>query len=561
MITMQSRRFLKGVGNFRVSLAAVAVCADAFSLGAAEVLQDSSGNSPDKVYVSSSGSNTSPYNTWETAAHNIKDAIDAVNGENADAPGIVYLAPGTYTASSGCSADGNYLVSVEKSVRLVGTGDKPDETVLDGEGARRVLSLTGQGAGAQNIMIARSHPFSPAIGSELGFGLNMVNAGIVDNCIISNASVSLSVNADLEHWVYLNGGTITNSVISDGNVTHSSRCRKAGGTILVVKGSIGTTKIYRNTSCNQNGGVVTVKGADSSLVDCDIYNNKDSMREWGVCCGIVAARRSAQIINCRIFNNDIGRHYTSCYYAALGVNAASIESPNGNQYYTFNSSYGGVLIDRCVISNNTAKIADLAKPSNGVKVGALGVLLGYKTTLRNSLIVNNKLTPFNSTMSYDYPISGGVRSSDTVANSTDSIIENCTIVGNQSVGNPSQSGVHLLAGSIINSIACDNGAQRPKASWVDGNISLANDATATYCLTKGKDEVGDAVVGEGNLAGDPLFNADYTLSRTSPAVNAGLNQDWMKGETDLSGKKRISGGKVDLGCYERFMQGFSISIR
>lgn len=35
MITMQSRRFLKGVGNYRVSLAAVAVCAGAFSLGAA----------------------------------------------------------------------------------------------------------------------------------------------------------------------------------------------------------------------------------------------------------------------------------------------------------------------------------------------------------------------------------------------------------------------------------------------------------------------------------------------------------------------------------------------
>lgn len=561
MITCQNRGFPMGGGNYRTLLIAGAVFCGMLSANAEDAVQDPGVTSPAKVYVSASGSNTSPYDTWEKAAHNIKDAIDAVNGENADAPGLVYLAPGTYTAASGCSADGNYLVSVEKSVRLVGTGDKPDETVLDGEGARRVLSLTGQGAGAQNIMIARAHPFSPAIGSELGFGLNMVNAGIVDNCIISNASVSLSADTALEHWVYLNGGMIINSVISDGNVTHTYKCRKAGGTILVVKGSIGSTKIYRNTSCNQNGGVVTVKGADSSLIDCDIYSNKDSMREWGVCCGIVAARRSAKIINCRIFNNDIGRLYTSCFYAALGINAASIESANGTQYYTSNSSYGGVLIDRCVISNNTAKIADLAKPSNGIKVGALGVLLGYKTTLRNSLIVNNKLTPYNSTMSYDYPISGGVRSSDTVENSTDSIIENCTIVGNQSVGKPSQSGVHLLAGSITNSIVCDNGAQRPKGSWIDGNISLANDATATYCLTKGKDEVGEAVAGEGNLAGDPLLNADYTLSRTSPAVNAGVNLDWMKGETDLSGKKRIIGGKVDLGSYERFTQGFQINLR
>jgi hypothetical protein len=382
----------------------------------------------------------------------------------------------------------------------------------------------------------------------------MVNAGIVDNCIISNASVSLSADMAFEHWVYLNGGTIANSVISDGSVTHSSKCRKAGGVITVVKGSIGTTKIYRNTSCNVNGGVVTVKGSESSLIDCDIYSNTDTMHEYGVSCGIVSARKSAQIINCRIFNNSISKAGMSAYYLGIGINAASYHHTTGTSH-VYDQNDGNVFIDKCVISNNTVSVTDAQ--SSKILAAACGVCLGYKTTLRNSLIVNNAVKRYNAVV-YNHKFSGGVRSSNA---NDDSIIENCTIVGNTSVAAESQGGVHLLAGSIVNSIVCNNGGQRPKGSWIDGNISLANDATASYCLTKGKDEVGEAVAGEGNLAGDPLLNADYTLSRTSPAVNAGLNQDWMKGETDLSGKKRISGGKVDLGCYERFMQGFSISIR
>ena len=503
-----------------------------------------------KVYVSQEGGNIAPYDTWEKAAHNIKDALDAVYGEEADAPGIVYLAPGIYTSTSGCSADGNYLVSIEKSVRLVGTGNAPDETVLDGEGTRRVLSLTGKGSGVENIMIARARTSSTVTsGSESGFGLNMVNAGIVDNCIVSNAVTSGSVEGSKEAWVYVNGGIITNSVICKGSLLKTGRC------IVVVKGSIGTTKIYSNESQHKNGGVVTVTGANSVLVDCDIYSNTDYMREYGVGCGIVAARNSARVLCCRIYKNSCPFN-RSARYLGFGINAASYRN-DGNMGYTYDPNEGNVLIDKCVVSNNTSSVGDSA---NSATISAAAVLLGYKTVLRNSLIVNNALVQEHN-MVYNYPVSGGIRSSASATDSAEAIVENCTIVGNTSVGAQSQGGVHLLAGSIVNSIVCNNGGQRKNASWIDGNISLANDATATYSLTKGKTEIGDAVAGEGNLAGDPRLHTDYSLRSGSLALNKGLNQDWMKGETDISGKKRISGGKVDLGCYERFMQGFYIYLR
>lgn len=555
MVTMQNCRFLKGRGDYLSLLVAGAVCAGAFSLGAAEVLQDSSENSPDKVYVSSSGSNTSPYDTWETAAHNIKDAIDAVNGENADAPGIVYLAPGTYTAASGCSADGNYLVSVEKSVRLVGTGDKPDETVLDGEGARRVLSLTGASSGAENIMIARARTSSTTkSGTEIGFGLNMVNAGIVDNCIVSNAVTTGSVEGSIETWVYVNGGIITNCVICNGTLVN------VGRSIVLAKGVIGSTKIYGNVSQHKNGGVVTVLGANSYLVDCDIYSNRDQMREYGVCCGTVSARSSAKILNCRIFNNTAVFNRSGTYLG-IGINAASAHNTGGLNVAN-NLSYANVIIDKCVVSNNTMQSPGVGLSGSYFKNGcaALGVLLGYKTTLKNSLIVNNTITPYKGYY-FDYDIVGGVTTMRKTTYYDGSVIENCTIVGNSSLTAPTRGGVYLLGGSIVNSIVCENGGQKSDGTWVDSNISLVNSAAASYSLTKGKTEIGDAVAGEGNLAGDPRLHTDYSLRSGSLALNKGLNQDWMKGETDISGKKRISGGKVDLGCYERFMQGFYIYLR
>jgi hypothetical protein len=270
------------------------------------------------------------------------------------------------------------------------------------------------------------------------------------------------------------------------------------------------------------------------------------MREYGYRCGTVAAGSGAKILNCRIFNNET-LFNRSAYYLGIGINAAS--------YYTNTSwkeDYGNVLIDGCVISNNTTSVGDV--PNSSTKAAACGVLLGYKTTVRNCLIVNNSITQYDNTVS-DYPVAGAVRTTESASYSAGAAVENCTIVGNRSCVHQAAGGVYLLAGSIINSICFDNGGQRKNQSWIDGNLVLSGSAAATYTLTK------EEVAGDGNLAKDPLLKADYTLGRSSPAINAGSNQDWMKGAFDLSGEKRIIRGRVDIGCYERFMQGFSICIR
>lgn len=495
-----------------------------------------------EVYVSAEGGNVAPYDTWEKAAHSIADAVEAVYGNEPEYPGIVRLAPGVYTASSGGSADGAYLVSIAKSVRLVGTGETPEETVLDGEGTRRVLSLTGAGAGAENLVIARARTSSTSTtGTNIGYALNMVNAGTVDNCVISNAVTTGAVEGCVEHWVYLNGGVITNSVIRDGNAGTAGRC------VWVNKGSIGSSAIFGCVSRHKYAGVITVDGTASSLVDCDVYNNQDQMREFGYRCGTVAAGSGAKILNCRIFNNETTFN-RNAYYVGIGINAAP--------YYTdasWKADYGNVLIDGCVISNNTTSVGDVA--NTFLDAAACGVLLGYKTVLRNSLIVNNSISQIGGTVR-DYPVAGGVRTTDSASYSAGASIENCTIAGNTSCVHQAAGGVYLLAGSIVNSISYGNGGQRKNQSWIDGNLLLSGDATAAYTLTK------EEVAGEGNIAADPLLNDDYTFGRRSPALNAGIRQEWMKGALDLSGKARVYGDRVDLGCFElEIMQGFRVIVR
>lgn len=56
-------------------------------------------------------------------------------------------------------------------------------------------------------------------------------------------------------------------------------------------------------------------------------------------------------------------------------------------------------------------------------------------------------------------------------------------------------------------------------------------------------------------------NGDYHLKSTSVCVGAGLYEPWMRTTVDLDGRRRTSGGKVDLGCYSYHIPGMEIVVR
>ena len=120
-----------------------------------------------------------------------------------------------------------------------------------------------------------------------------------------------------------------------------------------------------------------------------------------------------------------------------------------------------------------------------------------------------------------------------------STLYNCTVVGNEATNRAGG----CYAGTLYNCIVWSNRATSDSNFW---------GGTYTYCCTTPNPG------GIGNLSDDPRFvNAageDYHLQSNSPCVNAGTNQDWMIGATELDGRfSRIRGGRVDMGAYERML--------
>jgi hypothetical protein len=141
-------------------------------------------------------------------------------------------------------------------------------------------------------------------------------------------------------------------------------------------------------------------------------------------------------------------------------------------------------------------------------------------------------------------------------------VRNNTVVGNSAPGLEAGGLWHVgvtpygpPGGSITNCIIWGNTA--PTGPQVYDSL------VPTYCCIQ--DWTGG---GEGNIALNPQFvdpdgtdndpntleDNDYRLLLTSPCVDAGINEDWMNGATDLDGKPRILLGTtsitVDIGAYE-----------
>ncbi|MFH0879661.1 MAG: choice-of-anchor Q domain-containing protein [Lentisphaerota bacterium] len=112
---------------------------------------------------------------------------------------------------------------------------------------------------------------------------------------------------------------------------------------------------------------------------------------------------------------------------------------------------------------------------------------------------------------------------------------NCTVAGNSA----GQQGGGVYGSTLINSIVYFNSAS--------SNVNHTAVSATNTCTTP-------QPAGEGNLDSDPCFmdfaGGNFRLQSNSPCINAGLNQYWMGGSSDLDGAPRIRNQVVDMGAYE-----------
>ena len=247
----------------------------------------------------------------------------------------------------------------------------------------------------------------------------------------------------------------------------------------------------------------------------------------------------------------------------------TIRNGTGNDFVSPSDTYpggGGILGGEHYESRTRATIQNNLIVGNIAHDGA-GIAL-CDGLIRNNVLIGNHANP-------SWPGGGllmcnGIIEGNLVAGNTsncgggvshcNAVIHNNTVVGNFATtdgGGLSFCGTRNFAppgATITNNIVWGN--ESPLGPQIHESYP------ATYCCIQ------DWVGGEGNLSRDPDFadadgpdndpntyeDNDYRLLLTSACVDAGTNEDWMNGATDLDGNPRILVGAtsltVDIGAYE-----------
>ena len=270
--------------------------------------------------------------------------------------------------------------------------------------------------------------------------------------------------------------------------------------------------------------------------------------------------------------------------------------------------FGGTEDESCVLSGFTIRngTGTLGPGQTGIVLNGGGILGAQSPGANTHATIENSIIAGNSADN-----GGGV-------NGCHGMIRNNLIIGNWSLNRSSDhcgGGIGFCAGTIENNVIVGNsagcgGAVSFSNSFFRNNVVVGNTAslpggalhggglahlgTSPYSPPGGEianciiwdntaptgPQVHDSLApshcciqdwtggGTANIALDPQFvdpdgpdddpntyeDNDYRLLLSSPCIDAGINEDWMNGASDLDGKPRILLGAtsltVDMGAYE-----------
>lgn len=255
--------------------------------------------------------------------------------------------------------------------------------------------------------------------------------------------------------------------------------------------------------------------------------------------GGMMIRPNGYVRNCRFINNTASNQGGAILFNGGGT----VE----NSYFSGNSAKLGGACHIAAISNITGCLFENNTAENG------GAIRSQATdaTIANCIIRNNTATTNGS---------GIFTQSSASANK----IINCLIYGNQTKvavymrgadiinctvdgGDVNSVYVTTAGGKIINSVFTT-----PVESALTTGVEFMNNA---YASIKGNDEwtnSNNKEITNGEFGFTDAASGDYTLTSTSPLINAGtdVSADYALAATDLIGTARPQGTTYDLGAYE-----------
>jgi hypothetical protein len=461
------------------------------------------------VYVSlDSPAPQPPYASWQTAARNIQDAIDAA------------VVGGTVLVSNGVYAVGARLVTGVLSNRIAVT--KP--LILRSLNGPAVTSIAG-------------YKVPGTVNGESAIRCAyLANGATLDGFTVTGGATRADELYDLFKDLCAGGLWCedTNVLVTNCVITGNFAYRHAAG---AFRGN------FTNCTFTENSAVQFGGGAYHALLqDCTLRGNL-ALDGGGA--------YESTLLGCTVVSNTAGHGAGACGGTLTNCVLRFNLARQGDPYYG-TSGFGGAIsfavASNCTLERNSATwggAAQAARLEACLIISNSALFLGggsYEGFLHNCRVQGNSagtgggadqawLT--NCTVIWN-------SASDSGGGTHGGGLVNCTVFSN--TGGYHSGGAH--SSTLLNCILYNNSAQNEP----NYSITYAAPTILNYCCTTPLPANGVANFTNAPLLVD-LASGDLRLQADSPCINAGKNS-YLLPTTDLAGNPRISGGTVDLGAYE-----------
>ena len=288
---------------------------------------------PFEVYVSSEGSDTSPYNTPAKAAHNFSDALNAL-WQASDTTGIVHVAVGEHPISE--------TALLATPIRIFGAGR--DASVLKGGTIgtdMRGMLITDQDVIVRDLTLAGCTNYLD------GAGVFMYG-GLLDNVRVTKIK-QLANHDNQGCGIYMTGGTVTNCLI-DRNYLEAEYHGTAGIGIYMTGGLVTDTVVCHNWMARNQHNGLGIWTSGGTVRRCEIFDNYSTVNSVSTDSGASEVSSghgmnisgTALVEDCRIYSNGwngvmlrggtmrdcliYGHHCTKNFFAGVNMSAGRMEN-------------------------------------------------------------------------------------------------------------------------------------------------------------------------------------------------------------------------------------------
>ncbi|MDB3959072.1 SUMF1/EgtB/PvdO family nonheme iron enzyme, partial [Opitutales bacterium] len=386
---------------------------------------------------------------------------------------------------------------------------------------------------------------SNATFSSCSFISNSANSvGSGGALLIEDSNVSFSASSFLNNSSAYQGGAIkyTNSEgsITDSNFTQNlNTLANGGGAIYLDNSPINfgnCTFLENSTQANNHGGAVKLSASSANFSNCLFTRNSSPLNSAGA---IYVDSSSSPTFSGNEF------HYNSSGQFGGAILTESSIIFVGGIFLGNYANYGGGFANQGSINVSFEKVMILGNEAN-TSSSSNGGFAYFGGSGANTLFVNCMISGNKST--YRNGVFRGNGSNRFV---------NCSIVGNQS-GN--EGGVALLQSG--DSVAIEN-----SIIWDNTSLSSGNDFFVNTQSISANHSIFDPSQSTENISGtnnqninpglidangtDNLYGSlddDFSLSNTSPAINAGSDGVANYQPTDIIGNSRL--GLPEIGAFE-----------